>query len=87
MSDLKIRDVRTIITHQPGARTLTVVKVETDEPELYGLGCASFCTRPRLWPLRSTIISSPFSAAKTRAILRTYGNRATCPPIGVMDPS
>ena len=46
MSDLKIRDVRTIITHPPGARTLTVVKVETDEPELYGLGCASFCTRP-----------------------------------------
>ena len=42
MSDLKIRDGRTIITHQPGARTLTVVKVETDEPELYGLGCASF---------------------------------------------
>ncbi|NKB67961.1 MAG: starvation-sensing protein RspA [Candidatus Latescibacteria bacterium] len=46
MSDLQIRDVRTIITHPPGARTLTVVKVETDEPELYGLGCASFCTRP-----------------------------------------
>ena len=46
MSKLEIRDVRTIITHPPGARTLTVVKVETDEPELYGLGCASFCTRP-----------------------------------------
>ena len=46
MSDMEIRDVRTIITHPPGARTLTVVKVETDEPELYGLGCASFCTRP-----------------------------------------
>ncbi len=46
MSDLKIRDVRTIITHPPGARTLTVIKVETDEPERYGLGCASCCTRP-----------------------------------------
>ena len=46
MSELEIRDVRAIITHPPGARTLTVVKVETDEPELYGLGCASFCTRP-----------------------------------------
>ena len=45
MSELKIRDVRAIITHPPGARTLTVVKVETDEPELYGLGCALFCTR------------------------------------------
>ena len=47
MSEFKIRDVRAIITHPPGARTLTVVKVETSEPELYGLGCASFCTRPR----------------------------------------
>ena len=46
MSNLEIRDVRAIITHPPGARTLTVVKVETNEPELYGVGCASFCTRP-----------------------------------------
>ena len=42
MSKYKIRDVRAIITHPPGARTLTVVKVETTEPELYGVGCASF---------------------------------------------
>jgi mannonate dehydratase len=47
MSKLEIRDVRAIITAPPGARTLTVVKVETGEPELYGVGCASFCTRPR----------------------------------------
>ena len=46
MSNLEIRDVRAIVTHPPGARTLTVVKVETSEPELYGVGCASFCTRP-----------------------------------------
>jgi mannonate dehydratase len=46
MSKLEIRDVRAIITQPPGARTLTVVKVETNEPELYGVGCASFCTRP-----------------------------------------
>ncbi len=46
MSKYKIRDVRAIITHPPGARTLTVVKVETTEPELYGVGYASFCTRP-----------------------------------------
>lgn len=37
---LTIRDVRVIIT-QPTA-PLTVVKVETSEPELYGLGCATF---------------------------------------------
>ena len=46
MSEYKIRDGRAIITRPPGARTLTVVKVETTEPELYGVGCASFCTRP-----------------------------------------
>ena len=43
MSNLKIRDVRTIVT-QPSAN-LIVVKIETDEPELYGLGCATFTQR------------------------------------------
>ena len=46
MSNLKIRDIRAIITQPPGARTLVVVKAETNEPELYGLGCASFFSRP-----------------------------------------
>ena len=45
MSALTIRDVRAIITEPPGARTLAIVKVETNEPELYGLGCASFFSR------------------------------------------
>ena len=43
MSNLRIRDVRTIVT-QPSAN-LIVVKIETDEPELYGLGCATFTQR------------------------------------------
>jgi mannonate dehydratase len=43
MSNLKIRDVRVIVT-QPTAN-LNVVKIETDEPELYGLGCATFTQR------------------------------------------
>ena len=43
MSNLKIRDVRTIVT-QPTAN-LIVVKIETDEPELYGVGCATFTQR------------------------------------------
>ena len=40
-----IRDVRSIVV-QPAGRPLVIVKVETDEPELHGLGCASFFTRP-----------------------------------------
>ena len=43
MGNLKIRDVRVIVT-QPTAN-LVVVKVETDEPELYDLGCATYTQR------------------------------------------
>lgn len=41
---LTIRDVRTILT-APGTCCLIVVKVETSEPGLYGLGCATFTQR------------------------------------------
>lgn len=40
-----IRDIRVICT-QPAACRLIVVKVETSEPGLYGLGCATFTQRP-----------------------------------------
>jgi mannonate dehydratase len=40
MADLTIRDIRCFLT-----RNLVVVKVETNEPELYGLGCATFTYR------------------------------------------
>lgn len=44
---LKITDIKTILTAPAGIR-LVVVKVETNEPGLYGLGCATFTQRARV---------------------------------------
>lgn len=44
MSGLTIRDVKAIIT-APAGINLVVVKVETSEPGLYGVGCATFTQR------------------------------------------
>ena len=42
---VKITDVKTILT-QPGGEWLVLVKVETSEPGLYGVGCATHGERP-----------------------------------------
>jgi mannonate dehydratase len=44
-SPVRVRQVRAIATAPQGIR-LVVVKVETTEPGLYGLGCATFNQRP-----------------------------------------
>lgn len=44
MSSLKIKDVKVFLTQPRGAR-LVIVKVLTNEPGLYGLGCATFTQR------------------------------------------
>jgi mannonate dehydratase len=45
MSNLTIRDVRVIFIEPDNIR-LVIVKVETSEPGLYGVGCATFTQRP-----------------------------------------
>ena len=44
MSKVTIKKVRAILTN-PAGQNLIVVKVETSEPGLYGLGCATFAYR------------------------------------------
>jgi mannonate dehydratase len=47
LPQLRITDVKTILTAPAGIR-LVVVKVVTSEPGLYGLGCATFTQRARV---------------------------------------
>src|SRR5271156_2859694 len=47
LGNLKIFDVKTIVTAPANIR-LVVVKVITNEPGLYGLGCATFTQRARV---------------------------------------
>ena len=44
MAVITIQDVQIIMT-QPLGQRLAVVKIVTSEPELYGLGCATFTQR------------------------------------------
>ena len=52
MSTITIRDVRAILT-MPNHSRLVIVKVETSEPGLYGIGCATFTQRHL--PVRSAV--------------------------------
>ena len=44
MKAITIRDIKAFVT-APHGNNLVVVKVETSEPELYGIGCATFKCR------------------------------------------
>jgi mannonate dehydratase len=60
---LKITDVRAILTAPAGIR-LIVVKVATSEPGLYGLGCATFTQRARVVATAVDEYLKPFLVGK-----------------------
>ena len=45
MKTITIKNVKTILTEPDNIR-LVIVKIETSEPGLYGVGCATFTQRP-----------------------------------------
>ena len=61
--DIKITDVRAILTAPAGIR-LVVVKVETNQPGLYGLGCATFTQRARAVQTAVDHFLKPFLVGK-----------------------
>jgi hypothetical protein len=63
LSPLKMTDVRAILTAPAGIR-LVVVKVETSEPGLYGLGCATFTQRARVVETAVDRFLKPFLVGK-----------------------
>ncbi|MCZ6793654.1 MAG: starvation-sensing protein RspA [Planctomycetota bacterium] len=63
---LRITRVRAILTQPQGARTC-VVKVETNEPGLYGVGCATFTQRIRTVETAVNRYLDPFLRGKDPA--------------------
>ncbi len=61
---IQITDVRSILT-APAGRRLMVVKVSTSEPELYGLGCATFTQRARTVQTAVDVYLKPFLVGKS----------------------
>jgi mannonate dehydratase len=63
LTPLKITDVKTILT-APARIRLVVVKVQTSEPGLYGLGCATFTQRARVVETAVDRFLKPFLIGK-----------------------
>jgi mannonate dehydratase len=68
---LKITDVKTILTAPAGIR-LIVVKVLTNEPGLYGLGCATFTQRARVVETAVDRYLRPFLIGKDPLQIEDY---------------
>ena len=82
-SPIRITKVKPILTAPQSAR-LCVVKVETSEPGLYGLGCATF--NQRILPVASAVKDYLIHFAGGVVLIksRISGNTLTQVPTGVM---
>ena len=63
LTGIKITDVKSILTAPAGIR-LVVVKVLTNQPGLYGLGCATFTQRARAVETAVNVYLRPFLLGK-----------------------
>ena len=69
---MKITGVRAIVTAPEGI-ALVVVRVDTDQPGLYGLGCATFTQRPSLVSSAVDEYLAPLLVGRDPATSRTCG--------------
>ena len=74
---LKIADIKTILT-QPGGDHLVIVKVLTNEPGLYGVGCATHRERPLAVAAYVDNYLKPFLVGRNCDELKTSGSPPTC---------
>ncbi len=68
LDPIKITEVRAILTAPAGIR-LVVVKVETNQPGLFGLGCATFTQRARVVETAITQFFRPFLLGKDPSLI------------------
>ena len=74
MGSHKIQDVKVIFTEPDNVR-LVIVKVETNDPKLYGVGCATFTQRPTAVATAINDYLRPYYRVST-VLPRVYLDRA-----------
>jgi mannonate dehydratase len=74
-----------IATAHAGLR-LSVVKISTDQPGLYGFGCATFTQRAEQVKAAVEKYLRPFLIASAPTASKTSGSPATTTPIGATGP-